>query len=63
MNMHIEIQKLEPSGEPAKPGILRQIQAFLARVLSSPKGDHGGREGGARGQFSRFRRTAEDKDA
>jgi len=49
MNMHIEIQKLEPSGEPAKPGILRQILAFLARVLSSPKGDHGGWEGGARG--------------
>jgi hypothetical protein len=49
MNIHIEVQKLEPSAEPAKPGILRRILAFLARVLSSPRGDHGGWEGGARG--------------
>ena len=49
MNMHIEVQKLEPSSPPAKPGLLRRILAFLAKVLSSPKGDQGGWEGGARG--------------
>jgi hypothetical protein len=49
MNMHVNVQKLEPSAEPAKPGILRRILAFLARVLSAPKVDHGGWEGGARG--------------
>jgi hypothetical protein len=48
MNMHIiEVRRLEPS--PAKPGLLRRILAFLAKVLSSPKGDQGGWEGGARG--------------
>jgi len=49
MNMHIEFRGLEPSTAPAKPGILRRILAFIARVLSSPKGDQGGWEGGARG--------------
>src|SRR5262249_35020130 len=49
MNVHIEIQKLEPSSAPAKPGLFRRILAFLGRVLSSPKGDQGGWEGGARG--------------
>jgi hypothetical protein len=49
MNMHVEVQKLEPSSAPARRGLLRRILAFLARVLSSPKGDQGGWEGGARG--------------
>ena len=49
MNMHIEVRELEPSSAPAKPGLLRRLLAFLARVLSSPKGDQGGWEGGARG--------------
>jgi len=49
MNMHVELQKFEPSAEPAKPGLLRRILAFFARVLSSPKGDQGGWEGGTRG--------------
>jgi hypothetical protein len=48
MNMHIiDVRRLEPS--PAKPGLLRRILAFLVTVLSSPKGDQGGWEGGARG--------------
>jgi len=49
MNMHIGAQEVERSSSPAKPGLLRRILAFLARVLSSPKGDQGGWEGGARG--------------
>ena len=49
MNIHVEVQKLEPSSARAKPGLLRRILAFLAKVLSSPKGDQGGWEGGARG--------------
>ena len=49
MNMHVELHMLEPSAEPAKLGLLRRILAFLASVLSSPKGDQGGWEGGARG--------------
>jgi len=50
MNMHVELQKLEPSSAPAKPGLLRRILTYLAKLLaSSPKGDQGGWEGGARG--------------
>ena len=49
MNIHVEVQKPEPSSAPAKAGLLRRILAFLAKVLSSPKGDQGGWEGGARG--------------
>jgi len=48
MNMHIEVRELEQSAA-AKPGLLRRLLAFLAKVLASPKGDHGGWEGGARG--------------
>jgi hypothetical protein len=48
MNMHIEVQKLEPSL--SKPGLLRRILVLIAKLLkSSPKGDQGGWEGGARG--------------
>jgi hypothetical protein len=49
MNMHVDVQKLETLVEPAKPGVLRRILAFIAIVLSAPKGDQGGWEGGARG--------------
>jgi hypothetical protein len=49
MNKHIEIREFAPSPAPAKQGLLRRILAFLAKVLSSPKGDQGGWEGGARG--------------
>ena len=48
MNIHVEVQKLEPSSAGAKPGLLRRSLAFLAKVLCSPKGDQGGWEGGAR---------------
>jgi hypothetical protein len=49
MNRHVGVREFEPSPAPAKVGILRRILAFLAKVLASPKGDHGGWEGGARG--------------
>jgi hypothetical protein len=51
MNMHVELQKLEPSSAPAKPGLLRRILTYIAKLLASPKGDQdqGGWEGGARG--------------
>jgi hypothetical protein len=49
MNMHFEVRELEPSTAPAKSGLFRRILAFIARVLSSPKGDQGGWESGARG--------------
>jgi len=49
MNMHVGAQELEPSSVPAKAGLLRRMLAFLAKVLSSPKGNQGGWEAGARG--------------
>jgi hypothetical protein len=49
MNMHVDARQLEPSSAPAKTGLLRRMLAFLAKVLSSPKGNQGGWEGGARG--------------
>jgi hypothetical protein len=48
MNMHIEVRGLEPSLAPPK-GLLRRILSLLATVVSSPKGDQGGWESGARG--------------
>jgi hypothetical protein len=35
--------------EPKKLGLLRRFLRLLVQVLSSPKGDQGGWEGGARG--------------
>ena len=49
MNMHVGAQQLEPSGAPAKAGLVRRMLTFLAMVLASPKGNQGGWEGGARG--------------
>jgi len=49
MNMHVGAQQLEPSGAPAKAGLVRRMLTFLAKVLASPKGNQGGWEGGARG--------------
>jgi hypothetical protein len=49
MNMHIGARQLEPSGTPAKAGLLQRMLAFLAKVLASPRGNQGGWEGGARG--------------
>jgi hypothetical protein len=49
-NMRVDVQTLAPLAEPAKPGVLRRIPAYLAKSLASPpKGDYGGWEGGARG--------------
>jgi hypothetical protein len=50
MNMHMEVREPERSLAPAKSGLMRRILAFLKKLLaSSPKGDQGGWEGGARG--------------
>ena len=49
MNMRAEIQDFRPTAYPKKATLLRRIIAFLARIISGPKGDQGGWEGGARG--------------
>jgi hypothetical protein len=49
MNMHVEVKEATSSPKPMKVSLLRRIFNFLGRVLSSPKGDQGGWEGGARG--------------
>jgi hypothetical protein len=49
MNIEVAVRKFEPSTAPAQGGLLRRLLAFLAKVLSSPNGDQGGWEGGARG--------------
>ena len=49
MNMLVEVKEATSSLKPMKVSLLRRIFNFLVRVLSSPKGDQGGWEGGARG--------------
>jgi hypothetical protein len=49
MNIHRDMQEFHQSSSPKKPSFLRRILGFFVRVLSSPKGDQGGWEGGARG--------------
>ncbi len=49
MNMHVDIKELGQSSASGKPGLLRRMLAFVAKVFSAPKGDQGGWEGGARG--------------
>jgi hypothetical protein len=52
MNMHRDSHTFSNSGEtlePKKVGLLRRFFRLLIRILSSPKGDQGGWEGGARG--------------
>jgi hypothetical protein len=49
--MHRESSEFD-SGEtlePKKVGLLRRFLRLLVRILTSPKGDQGGWEGGARG--------------
>jgi hypothetical protein len=52
MNMHKDAGAFGVSretSEPKKSGLLRRLLNLLVRILSSPKGDQGGWEGGARG--------------
>jgi hypothetical protein len=50
MNMHpISGEFGDKASEPNKIGLLRRFLHLLVRVLSSPKGDQGGWEGGSRG--------------
>jgi hypothetical protein len=49
MNKHVNIQEFSPSQGFKKPSRLRRVITFLATMLSAPKGDQGGWEGGARG--------------
>jgi hypothetical protein len=52
MNMHQDAGAFSDSRETAEPqknGLLRRFLSLLVRILSSPKGDQGGWEGGARG--------------
>ena len=49
MNMHVEVKEATSLPKPMKISLLRRIFNFLVRLLSSPKGDQGGWEGGARG--------------
>ena len=37
MNMHVELQKFEPSSAPAKPGLLRLILAFSQEFCPHPR--------------------------
>jgi hypothetical protein len=49
MNMRADIQGFSPPTYPKKANLFRRLIAFLARIISGPKGDQGGWEGGARG--------------
>ena len=49
MNMRADIQDFSPPTNPKKANLFRRIVTFLARIISGPKGDQGGWEGGARG--------------
>ena len=50
MNMHrISDEFGEKTSEQKKLGLLRRFLRLLVRIFSSPKGDQGGWEGGARG--------------
>jgi hypothetical protein len=49
MNMHVDVREFSRSPEPEKQNLLKRIITFLATILSAPKGDQGGWEGGARG--------------
>ena len=50
MNMHrISDEFANKNSEQKKSGLLRRFLHLLVRALSSPKGDQGGWEGGARG--------------
>ena len=47
--MHGTIREFEGSHASSKPNLFKRILALLVTILSSPKGDQGGWEGGARG--------------
>jgi hypothetical protein len=52
MNMHREsgeFSDFDETSKPQKVGLVRRFLRLLIRILSSPKGDQGGWEGGARG--------------
>jgi hypothetical protein len=50
MNMHSDADEFgEKTREQKKVGLLRRFIRLFVRILSSPKGDQGGWEGGARG--------------
>ena len=49
MNMHMKVKEATSTLKPVKVSILRRLLNFLTKLLSSPKGDQGGWEGGARG--------------
>ena len=49
MNIHQNLYELDHALRTDKPSVLRQILRFFVEVLSSPKGNQGGWEGGARG--------------
>jgi hypothetical protein len=49
MNMHVEIREGPSSLKTAKGSLLRRMLDLLRTLFSSPKGDQGGWEGGARG--------------
>jgi len=49
MNMHLEVKDATSSLKPVKVSLLSRVLNFLATLLSSPKGDQCGWEGGARG--------------
>jgi hypothetical protein len=49
MNMHVDIQGSNPPANATAIGFLRRLVAILKAVLSAPRGDQGGWEGGARG--------------
>jgi hypothetical protein len=50
MNMHRDANEFgDKAEEKKKVGLVRRCIRLLVRILSSPKGDQGGWEGGARG--------------
>jgi hypothetical protein len=47
--MNAPVKSREFTEQQNKPGLLRRLLRALITILSSPKGDQGGWEGGARG--------------
>ncbi len=49
MNIHVQLNKASSSPKPTRSSLPRRLLNFIATLLSSPKGNQGGWEGGARG--------------
>jgi len=49
MNMHRDLSEFKIHGTSSDASLLKRFLRFLSNILSSPHGNQGGWEGGARG--------------